>query len=141
MQILPINSINYQKSNTFRGLWGTETFKDKSSSGNYAGAFWDDIDHEYTKEYFPFLDETEEQIKQNTEEWTMKSNHYENPYYYDNGQPTSYTYTYNVKMMQRLPFRISEWAKYRANKLFLSFNQQNLIENALRKNNLKQYLK
>jgi hypothetical protein len=110
MNILPINNVNSQ---SFKGLWGTTTTKQSSKSGNNVT--------EIKYQYYPFYDESLEQIQKITE---TNTSHKESV----KDSVLSITDVV-VTVMSALPFTSKEFTKYTMNRLPIT--KQKVIEKHL----------
>ena len=120
MKILPVNACNYQKQSTnFQGLWGKTEYNNFTESEQYI--------NETKYKYYPFLDETKEQIKKVVNE---------NSYYKEDtqgeglvGSPWSNITSSVVTVMAALPFTSKEFLNYTLTKLPIT--KQRLVERYL----------
>ena len=147
MKVLQINAMNYSQQSlsasknneneptkpeiqtqpSFKGLWGKETKIDNIDYDSFSGS--ETID----RNYYPFLDETSEEIKAIKEEYSITSvNH--------NGGQGSVYYYQNCHINPKLPFTKLEWAQYVKNKFRLDKSTRTFIETALKRCNLKQHI-
>ena len=145
MKILSINCVNQQQNvrsgqSNFRGLWGNVSSDSRSEIKNYGIRDMENIYETYTKEYFPFLDETEESLNKQMVKWTSQSHSVVNNYAYENGQPDFISRNFFVKIMDRLPIKVNEWAQYSIDKLKMSAEDRHFVEETLRRYNLKNYI-
>ena len=146
MKILSINCVNQQQNvrsgqSNFRGLWGNVSSDSKSEIQNYGIRDIENIYETNTKEYFPFLDETEESLNKQIVKWTSQSHDVVNNYAHENGQPDLISRSFLVKIMDRLPIKVNEWAQYSIDKLKMSAQDRHFVEETLRRYNLKNYIR
>ena len=133
MRLLPVNNIKTQQTN-FKGLWGnTKNIKDFY----YSEQYYDDMD--YTEsEYYPFNDETQEQISD-----VMKKHHTFKVYQDNTGVNERLSCIMHVgnsvKVMPKLAFSAKEWAMYIANQLKSQYTITR-IEANLKRLNLHKHL-
>lgn len=142
MNILPISTIANQSNKlTFKGLWGQELKKDYSYINNYYGAEQEIVDMEFNSNYYPFLDESENSIKDKVGKYISQSYNYVNDKAFANGKPDVVRQEYKVNVMPNLPIKMADWASYVKNKMSLSLSQRTFIENTLKRAKLTKYLK
>ena len=111
----------------FKGLWGKESIIDNIDYKTYSGS------ETTNRDYYPFLDESSEEIQAIKEEFSKTSvNH--------NGGQGSVYYYQNCHIKNKLPFTTSEWTQYIKNKFNLNRSTRIFIEEALKRNDLKKYL-
>ena len=120
MNILPINSLNYQKKTTnFCGLWGKTEYNNFTESEQY-------IDETKYK-YYPFRDESQNQINKIVNE--NSSYKEDTPGKGLVGSPWPHITSSIVTVMAALPFTSKEFLNYTLNKLPIT--KQRLVERYL----------
>ena len=127
-----IYSVNHNSS-AFKGLEGYPIVKPRII----------DIDHDYFDRkipYFPFKDETKEQI-----EAFVKRNTYEEEYTavidYESFETMKRHDNYYVEVKETLPFDRALWNAYKKNKYKLDVADKTMIEDSLRKLKLDNYIR
>ena len=126
MRIAQIAGINSNSSMNFRGLWGEEkVLKEYDSTSGMETT---------DKFYYPFLDESSDEIKKVQEKYTNHSVNY-------NGGQYTIDYYDRCNVKDRLRFTKSEWERYSHNKSSIKKQLKAIIESSLKKLNLKHYIK
>lgn len=145
--INPTNQFAKQTKTNFKGLWGEEEAKQISTSYSDHAQMCDmGTDHVIiTKSYYPFLDETGEEIRNVIENNTGKSTNLaadrdltpSSPYAWVDC--TDYIRETVVKIMPRLEISASEFAAYKARELLSKAEMA--VEDALKVAKLQKYLR
>ena len=125
MRIAQINGMNSNSSMNFRGLWGKEkvvTNYDETMGYETTDRF-----------YYPFMDESADDIKKIQEKYTKNSVNY-------NGGQYTMDYFERCHINKKLRFTKSEWEQYSHNKSGIDKLLKSVIETSLKMQNLKQYI-
>ena len=126
MKITAVNNQSHTSyHNNFKGLWGQDVMH-SATDENFNGK---EITNRY---YYPFMDETADEIKLVKDSFSKQSINY-------NGEQSQAEFKEICNVMNRLLFTKEEWSKYITNKK-LKNTTRNFIEENLRRLNLKQYL-
>jgi hypothetical protein len=115
-----------EKQQTFKGLWGKTDYINESTNE------YNDIITE-TEHYFPFLDETQEEIDKIKSKYPL----FHSGYWTSAYPEYCYEQTTNLLIKSVLPFTKSEWAQYLKNKSSLKKTTRILIEETLKRFDLK----
>jgi len=125
MKILPINIAKQQITNTgFKGLWGKTINNDRTESEYNIS--------ETIYEYYPFADETKEQIEKVKNENSRYKEDLPGKGLVPN--PWPYIDSVIVSVMAALPFTAKEFMNYTLNKLPIT--KQRLVERYIMKKGL-----
>mgnify|MGYP006955106100 CR=1 FL=1 len=120
-----VSPINFSKSPNFNGLWGVE----KKSS-----IYDDTMGYQITERYyFPFKDETNEEIKAIKEKFNNRSNNFHGGQFYE-----EFNNICNIE--DKLGFTKQHWEQYTKDKQGLTPVVRNFIEASLKMFDLKHYL-
>lgn len=126
MRIATLNSINT------RGLWGETLLVNNMSNSNSRVV----ISNYETKHYYPFGDESLEEVnnvlKENSTYKTLKEESSDVLFIKEVGT--------NISIKQPLLFSAKQWMKYIANKLAIGGPEYRLIEQNLKSLHLERYL-
>ena len=126
MRIAQINEMNSNSVRNFRGLWGEE-----KRTTNYDNTMGYETTDRF---YYPFLDESSDEIKKVQEKYTKNSVNY-------NGGQYTIDYFEKCHVNDKLRFTKSEWEQYSHNKSGINKQLKSIIETSLKILNLKQYIK
>lgn len=135
MKIANINNVNYGKNTVrstncnFKGLWGkTKDIESYDSCNTYYS-----VEMDY---YYPFLDESQHKVEKIKSEYPKCTSGF-----FTTAFPEDmYDKTVKLTIKSSLPFTEAEWLKYQNNKHALKPNVRNLIEESLKRFDLKHLL-
>ena len=120
-----VSPINFSNSPNFNGLWGVE----KKSS-----IYDDRMGYQTTERYyFPFKDETNEEIKAIMENFNNSSHNFHGGQFYEE-------FNNICKIEDKLGFTKQHWEQYTKDKQGLTPVVRNFIEASLKMFDLKHYL-
>lgn len=120
----------------FKGLWGKENVKviSESQYDSSQMCYYGTDESVVTKEYFPFKDETDEEIRKVVEE-NEKPGYWKSDYAYDISDSITRK---KVEVMPKLDISEDEYNRYRNDDLLSK--DENSVEDKLKLAGLKKYL-
>lgn len=123
MQVSPVK---FSQNQNFKGLWGQE-----QTSSNYGPDSGSEVINKF---YYPFKDETSNEIKSIKNKYTKQSSYFDEQGYYTE-------HITNCHVEDKLGFTKREWEQYSKNKKGLKPIVKDFIESSLKMFDLKHYLK